>query len=423
MPPTLLLPGRRAALAALAVLTTCACNGSGLEPVTVSGFAIGNDLQPAAGAQVKLTSGSFAATVAVDARGTFTVASVPRPYDALLIIPALAEVTVYRGLTRADPTLVSLGSSVPSHPSATVTGAVSGGVATPLPPNYRTRVSFGSPEGGGVINANGATGAYQLGPSWWGPSTTTGDLYALQWQYDATGLPLQYTGFASRSAVSLTDGATLGGQDLTLGAVDAGQLSGALVPAADYTPVSRQLFAVFGVNQALDLFRQMVSDPVFSYLTPAPPGATLLLVARATSASASSTGYRPFATTASGVSIPLPAAASLGTPADRAVGVTPDTTFTWTPTPGGISLLVVRGAATLVVVTTAGSATLSDLTQVGVGIPPDSLFAWYVFGVGPFADLDAAAGAGGYLGPFVQPTTALYQTQSASRELTTAAGP
>jgi hypothetical protein len=390
----------------------------------VHGLAIGNDLQPVPGAEVRLTSGSFTAVATTDAAGAFTVASVPTPYDAMLVVTDLAEVTLYQGLGRADPTLVSLGSSVAVHPGATVGGTLSGGASLPLPANYRTRVTFGSPEGGGVASASGATGSYQVMPTWWGPATTTGSLYALQWQYDAAGLPIAYTGFASRSGVTLVDGDDLAGQDLSLAAVASGQLSGTLLPPAGYVPVLRRLLVVFGANQALDLARETSSDPgfgpTFDYLTPAPPSASLLLTAVATSATASTTVYAPLATSATGVDVTLPAAAALVSPADGAVGVSFGTTFGWTPTPGGISLLVVRGPSTFVTVTASSSATLPDTAALGVPLPPSTDFDWYVFGVGPFADIDAAAGRGGYLGPFVEPESNVFQTESASRSLTTA---
>lgn len=396
-----------------------ACSGTG--PENVAGQAIGNDLQPVAGATVQLRSGSFTATATTDGDGGFSVSGVPTPYDAMLVVPALAEVTLYQGLTRSDPTLVSLGSSVPSHPAATVQGAVSGGASLPLPPNARTRVAFGSAEGGGVASADGATGTYQVGPSWWGTPSTTGTLYALQWQYDAAGLPSSYTGFASRTGVTLTDGVTLTGQDLTLAPVGSGQVSGSVAPPSGYTPSNRRLLLVFGADQgAVELVRETGAATAFSFLAPAPPGAALLLVARASAGSAVSTGYQPLPTQGTGLSAPLQPAADLAAPADGAMGVTMGTVFSWSPSPGGISLLVVRGSSTFVVVTAGASATLPDAASLGFTLPPASVFSWYVFGVGPFSSIDAAAGRGGYLGPFIQPAAALFQTQSPARTLTSA---
>jgi hypothetical protein len=409
---------RLAACANLALLAGCS---SSSPPVTVSGMAIGNDLQPVAGAQVKLTSGSFSVTASTDAAGGFSASGVPVPYNALLVVPALAEVTLYQGLTRPDPTLVSLGSLVPSHPAATVGGTISGGSALPLPPNARTRVAFGSAEGGGVGNADGATGAYQVGPSWWGSPSTTGTLYALQWQYDAAGLPLSYTGFTSRTGVTLADGASLTGQDLTLVPVGSGQVSGSVAPPSGYTPSNRRFLLVFGADQgAVELVRETGAATAFSFLAPSPPGAGLLLVARASAGSALSTGYQPLPTQGTGLSATLPPAAELAAPADGAVGVTPSTVFSWSPSPGGVSLLVVRGSSTFVVVTAGALATLPDAASLGFALPPASVFSWYVFGVGPFSGIDAAAGRGGYLGPFIQPAAALFQTQSPVRDLTSA---
>ncbi|HMK73951.1 MAG TPA: hypothetical protein VK454_11470 [Myxococcaceae bacterium] len=411
-------PLRLAAGAALSLLSACTSNS---PPVTVSGMAIGNDLQPVAGAQVQLTSGSFSVTATTDAAGGFSASGVPVPYDAMLVVPALAEVTLYQGLTRPDPTLVSLGSSVATHPAATVSGTISGGSALPLPANARTRVTFGSAEGGGVANADGATGAYQVGPSWWGSSSTTGTLYALQWQYDAAGLPLSYTGFASRTGVTLADGANLTGQDLTLAPVSSGQLSGSVTPPSGYTPNNRRFLLVFGADQgALELVREIGAANDFGFLAPAPAGASLLLVARASAGSALSTGYQPLPTQGTGLSATLVPAAELAAPADGAVGVTPGTQFSWSPSPGGVSLLVVRGSSTFVVVTAGASATLPDAASLGFALPAGSVFSWYVFGVGPFSGIDAAAGRGGYLGPFIQPAAALFQTQSPARTLTSA---
>src|SRR6267143_1637434 len=78
--------------------------------------------------------------------GAFSFAGVKAPYDVTLIVPRpTVEVVVYKGLTRADPTLqISVGIE-PYARSGQVRGKVSGGLGFPQPAGYVTGVAADQP--------------------------------------------------------------------------------------------------------------------------------------------------------------------------------------------------------------------------------------------------------------------------------------
>ena len=67
------------------------------------------------------------------------------------------------------------------------------------------------------------------------------------------------------------------------------------------------------------------------------------------------------------------------------------------------------------VVTSSPTATIPDLTALGLGLPKGIVYNWYVVAIGPFANVDDAAGAAGIL-----PKTDRIQATSSTRTFTTA---
>jgi hypothetical protein len=65
--------------------------------------------------------------VNVDSTGQFSIADVTAPYDLILVDGAAQHATVYRGLTRADPTIVVSDAQPVSSNSATISSTVTGG--------------------------------------------------------------------------------------------------------------------------------------------------------------------------------------------------------------------------------------------------------------------------------------------------------
>jgi len=378
--------------------------------INVSGKVI--DLRPVADASVVITYGGTNISTTTNASGVFSVSGITPPYDAT-VVSGNRSIT-YKGLTRPDPTLVFLDPTLvfpwvvlDASNSASLSGTVSGGAGFPQPANHRTRVAFGSPEVMLYTTAiNTDTGEYKMEViRWSGPTTTTGNIRALQWQFDGNNLPTDYTGYGELN-VTLSDGGTFANQNVTMSGVSEATISGSVALPAGYNLVSKRMAVGFADRSFIDVLDEdLGASTSFTYTTPNVPGATIQMQITARNAAGTSvlTAKPGLAVNATDVSIRLPAGSDLIQPPDAATGVNNSTTFSYTPFSGGVHIVVFDGPGTnpdYAVVTTAASTTIPDLTSLGLGLPKSTDYSWRVVGVAPFATVDAAAGPGGWLAVF-----------------------
>jgi hypothetical protein len=397
--------------------------GGGGGTITVNGKVVGINNQPVPSAPVVITG---KAAVTTDVNGQFSVSGVTTPYDVTVVVSTTKQALVYKGLTRSDPTLIFFGVTPGTAQSASLSGTISGGGGYPEPAGRTTRVAFSSPETGGGTTAAGATGAY--GPTtmtWYGPSTTTGTIYSLQWDYVGS-VPVTYHGFGSKTGVALSNGGSFSGQDVTMSGVAAANLAGSITVPSAYTLTSKSLAVNFGGMGSISLLNDATSTLTFSYVTPNASGATLLLSANATKPTGEiSIGYKAgLAPNTSGVALAIHAAPELSLPVNAATGVTNTITFTWTSFASGLHMVYFNGPAgspDFFVLTIGNSVTIPDLTSLGMGLPVATGYMWVVYGFAPFANMDAAAGPNGFLSGYISlPTGDTYIGLSSSRTFTTA---
>lgn len=373
--------------------------------ITVSGTVIGTNLQPVASAPVVITSGGTNFTTTTNASGLFSVSGVTPPYDATVV--SGNQSLTYKGLTRTDPLLVFLGFSPGVSRSASLSGTVSGGAGFPEPANHVTRTAFGSPEAVDSATANTATGVYNMGTvSWFGPTTTTGNVHALQWLFDGTNLPTDYKGYGEKLGVALSDGGAFAGQNVTMSGVSEATISGSVTLPAGYTLANKRMAIGFADGSRIDVLTDTGASTNFAYTTPNVTGATIRMQVTAGNAAGTTvvTTKPGLAVNATGVSIPLPAGSELSLPPNAATGVNNSTTFSYTPFSGGVHFVVFNGPGAnpdYVVVTAAASTTIPNLSSVGLGLPASTVYSWNVVGAAPFASVDAAAGPGGWLAVFL----------------------
>ena len=274
--------------------------------------------------------------------GAFTVQGVEPPYDVAAVAPGAAEVTVYLGVSRADPTVALAELGGPLY-SARVAGLVSGG--SPLPPSgrIRTRVAFGSRAGVASADAGIGTADYELTVGWNGGATTSGELRALRWEYDPAGLPIAYLGLAPGGPLSLGAGDDPR-RDLELQPVETRSISGRV--AAPW-PVALKLPEVaFGDGPGMDLAEDWSESETFDYAVPAAPGASLRVWACAFGpagdyAAGQVAGMPPGS---GGVLLDLPPPPVLLQPDDGAAEVDGTTRFAWTRF-SGLHAVHLRGPA------------------------------------------------------------------------------
>jgi len=387
----------------------CSKNDSGTNPtsalITVSGKVVGYGGRAVASVPVVIGTLPAATT---DANGNFSIANVTVPYDVTVVNPSSNTALVYIGLTRTDPTLTFI-DLYPGFPSsATLGGAVTGGEVYPQPLNHFLGVSFISPECDWTLIMNApSTGSYSLKPSWDGPASTTGIIHALEWQADATTfLPISYKGYGTKTGVALSNGGTFTGQNVVVSPIAATNFSGTVTAQAGYSLSNRYVTMVFSTAGM-----QIISDATtpstpnsttFNYVIPNIPATTLTLSALATKGVVTVSGFKKgFAINANGVALALPAGPEYTLPVSAATGVTTATTFSWTAMANAVYVVQFTGPAgkpRYQIVTTGTTATIPNLTSLGLGLPASSSYSWTIRAFAPIGSIDAAASATGLMG-------------------------
>lgn len=381
-------------MASVPLLLAAGPGACGREPtpgtVTVTGRVVGVDGRPIPGARVLVVG---RAPTAADSDGAFTVHGVEPPYDVAAVAPGAAEVTVYLGVSRPDPTVALAALGDPLH-SARVGGQVAGGGPLPASGRIRTRVAFGGRALVAEADADRATGAYDLTVGWNDGAEASGELRALRWEHDAAGLPISYLGHAQDGLLSLGEGDALSRQ-LVLQPLETGSLTGRV--EAPWPVSMKSLAVVLGDGPGMSLADDGSESADFDYAVPALAGTTVRVWACAFGPAG---GYvagqvAVVAPVSTGVQLLLPPPPALLEPGDGAAEVDGTTRFAWTRF-SGLHAVHVRGPAgapAYAVLTGQAETRLPDLSPLGVAPPPDAVYGWQVFGTTLFSDIDDFAHA------------------------------
>jgi hypothetical protein len=390
-------PLRLLAAPALALLIGCG-GGSGNPDggggnTTVNGQVLDNFGIGRSGATV-IVGGK---TTTTDATGRFTVSGIASPYDVVIIAPAPDKAaTIYTQLTRTDPKLLDLDANSPATHSATVNGALTGGDALPTPTGEVSAVSWGSPESstGTYVTVN----PYSFSVDWSGPVTTTGTLRGLQWTIDSNGTVTGYRSHGTRTAVSLTANNNVSSLDIGLGVLQTGNVSVTIVPPGTHQVAQRDLTLNFSDGTYFPVSSDSLSDTAFSVPVPTGIGATATARATAFEGDAGTVSIAQVGLQAGGsASLTLPSPAVVTAPADGATGVDTSTDLVWTPVAGGIHVLFLTGAANdpgYAIVSGGSRTRIPDLSAQGLGLPAGRPYDFTLFGIGPYASIDAFAATG-----------------------------
>ena len=420
---------------ALTVLVGGGCSKSGStgpgsgagSVITVTGKVVGQNGQAVASVPVVVPG---KASTNTDGSGNFSIANVTTPYDISLVNASSKSAIVYKGLTRTDPTLMFFGSSPGTSHTGKISGKISGGEFTPNQPvTDVTNVAFVSAAttAYAYATANGQFGAMSL--SWYGPTATTGSLYAIQFTAGAGGLPVAsgYKGYGVRNGIAVNDGSTMTNQFDTLQSVTTSQFTGTVTVPSGYTLAGKAVYANVAPSAVIFLFSESNAITNLSYYTPGIPGATLLLGAEATKTGGGTaiTWRNGLAIGATGVSVSIVTPPELSLPVNAATGVDTTVTFTWTAMTGGVHLVLFTAAGSnpaYYVVTTGTSATIPNMKPFGLGLPGTTAYQWQVYGFGPFSSVDAAAVSAGFITGISPPLASgdAFVGISASRTFTTA---
>ncbi|HET9156836.1 MAG TPA: hypothetical protein VFN91_09235, partial [Myxococcaceae bacterium] len=390
--------------------------------ITVAGTVVDNQLRRFAGVSVIIGGQS---TVS-DASGHFSIANVTPPYDltALATTGGDKAGSLYKGLTRTDPTILVALNPTSTDNTGTLTGTVTGG--DPLgTAGENTRIAWGSTQANQFQNAGDSISSspYSLMVSWDAAlPSITGNMHVLQWAEDGNGLPASYKGYAVKTGVAVAAGGTTNNVNLAMSAPGTSNVGGSVTVPAGVTLDGKLLSVSFDDSAAISLGSDASAGTSFSYLYPNVTGATASIGATGSNAGGDAVAAQTsgIALGTTNVSIALPAPISAVLPANTATGIGTNTDFSWTAFAGGNAVYVLlisgpSGQPGYAVFTTATTARIPDLSGQGLGLPPAASYSWNVLAISPHSSVDSAAGAKSIL-----PTgNVLVDAQTKSRSFTT----
>lgn len=270
-------------------------------------------------------------------------------------------------------------------PSAAVSGTKSGAGNNSDPVVW---VWTGGGFNGAVLNSNGT---YSGNAGWTSGSTSTGFLHALQLTRKANGAPNTFLGYSRSASTTLTNGqaATINLNFTTVNSV--ATVTGTVTSPAGYPDPRVQLVQQFGTSQ----------KPLWDTMTTAIDAAfpTGLALAGDTSLFVQSTGpnggnsyfTQPLTATTT-VTFAMPEAAEVSMPAANATGVTTATPFEWTAPANVVSDVWINSnnSASFHIFTTNKQTTIPVIPELP--LPSAKSFTWQIYGYGPNASINDAAG-------------------------------
>jgi hypothetical protein len=344
---------------------------------------------------------------------------VTAPYDAVLIVPngPRNAAIVYKGLTRADPTLFAIPVTASAPNSGTVSGSVSGGDALPAPSD-KTGVAWGSPEA--TESSIFSNNPWSMSFEWIGGAATTGNVHALQWT-PATGIATSYRGYGVATGVAVANGGSTNSVAIAMTAPVASTVSGTVTVPAGVTLVSKSLAIAWADGAALAIGTETSAATSFNYAVPTGIDSTATVGAAGMgTGSATISQLKGITAGSTSANVTLLAPAVQSTPVANATGVTTSTDFTWTQLTGGLHFVVITTSASpsapvYYIISTGTTARIPDLSSLGVVLPASTAYSWQILGLGPWASIDDFAG-----GVAILPTAGTFnETIAGARAFTT----
>ncbi len=381
-------------------------------PMTVVGRVVNSWGAPAANIAVVVIGG---ATTTSDVQGNFMLANVSAPYDIAVVgsETSRTSVTVFKGLTRSDPTLTAgVGAE---GLSGQVTGQLTGSATLPTQASSVTRMAFVSPETS--ADSSPAANPYELDLNWVGPTTTTGTVHAVQFVLDSDNLPASYKGYGALPNIAVTNLGQVSMKDVVTSPVSNATLTGSVSVPTGLSLQSIDLSLQLGPG-AMYLASDVHPSLTFAFQTPVIPDAKMSLSVQASSVTPRATSTyvkNAVDVDATGLQIPLSTVPFQALPAGNATGLDLGTqSFSWASTqPAGIYVVDFNtgdGTRELLCITAEPECTLPPTDQLGLGSTPSNVaMTWQVtaYGGGP-TTTDALTGMTGSWFQSLQPATADY---------------
>ena len=381
------------------VIGLASCNGGATSPapsgpITVKGRVVTGKLAPLPNTPVAIEGH---VPVLTDDNGAFEIPEVEAPYDVTIVEETSSTVTIYRGLSRPDPTLFAFAYTAgPNQPrGASLSGNVTGGTTGPT---HVTRVypSAVHSSRSGSTTANNVTGSYSTGGflGWAGPEESTLVVHALQWEAGSS-LPKTFSAYG-KSTLHVTDG-TSHSADITMQPVGTATLSGTIASASGTDVAWVRSRVRTGSDAYMDLPLDLSGSSSFSFHMPAIVDATYeLQVSGGTQLGFSQLTRQNLVGDNMGLVLELPPHPVPILPPADATGVDTNTAFSFSGVADAVHVFQFTGGPSsqlaIYVVTEEDQILLPDLSPFGLELSPDKAHSWSVRGYGPLASMDQATG-------------------------------
>lgn len=376
-------------------------------PIEVRGVVVDFLRRPVPGVPITLAG----ATVLTDSNGRFSVANIEPPYDIAFTIAADpgggrgAYDYLYCGLTRTDPTLQAYG----AFASRTSELLVEFNDESFDQPNEVAVVAFSGPNGGFVDRLTGTVNLLSAA-SWFGPTTITGNIHALQLVREsfAGSIPLSYSGYETHPLALNSEGESNISFQSPVEAIQTALVFGNVVEATSARRRNR-LALRFTDGTRLPFVDDSTATAEFSYLVPSISGSSIEIAAIEGSIAPLAVAHLDAIAPGQQVSLTVPRPVALQSPVDRTL-ISREEQFRWSGLGQTARVFVwhmeflgaLRGGAFVV---TSDEQTQLPNVPNGTPLPVDGRALWSVETHGDVGSVDAATGPQG-----------LFDSYSAKRE-------
>ncbi|HMR80340.1 MAG TPA: carboxypeptidase-like regulatory domain-containing protein, partial [Polyangiaceae bacterium] len=334
---------------------------------------------------------------ATGADGSFSIPNVAATYTASIVSPN-GVAYVYADLKRRDPQL-----QLRMLAQKEQTGTLSGH-APALKPDFDTKshhAVFASENGRSDPSFSSIfdSTTWSVTPEWYGASTVSGFVHLIQRTKDAQGKTLSYSAYG-RLPVTLSAGGSLTQLPIAVSNPAEGKLTGTVTVPSGYTLKLKRVDTNFSDTSSVHLHTDATAAAAFDFLTfdvgSQISGFTLLVSADG----AGDTAMQIVPANATqNVNVTLQKPPALITPVANATGVTTSTSFSVAEMNSSVSVIHfipdTSGQPNVYVITSANTATIPDLSGLGLALPSEAGYRWQVLGVGGFTDTDSTAGKDG----------------------------
>jgi len=361
--------------------------------------------------------------VTTDDAGAFTIPDAPAQYDASLIVQFPDNYDgqiygwVYQGLTRRDPTLQVYAGLKSQSASLDVNLTHAD---TTLTTGRTMSAAYAGVDGSQEDTGLDAAAYDGRDVGWRGPITTQETAYALIWTQDTKSLPTSYNAYDTKP-ISLNGGSSTHSSvtlDMSVKTIPTFNVTGT-VAGAGAGMRTNSVFLQFTSNAVLTLLQDTAGTGTFSYLAPTLTDSKVVVSASEGSGydgSAYSGSYAVVhqdglvsGAASATLTIPKPATQLAVSPAASRTKVDSTTQFSFQPGTGsaGLYLIAIRQpdntalrTDALFIVTTKTTFTLPKVVNDTFALDAGKPYVWRVETHGALANMDAGAGATGFLDSF-----------------------